>query len=98
ATRRRKWRDFREGSNNGHAATARASPKSAREHTSSRRSIDLGNTGLGAALEDDCALAPGDLQSGGKGRTRLILVFAAKRQQALTAQAIDLRQIKADAG
>src|SRR5450432_2498582 len=63
--------------------------------TSSRRLVGLGNTGLGAALEDDGTLSPGNVAGGREGGARFILVVAAQRQQALAAQTIDLRQIEA---
>src|SRR3984893_1235676 len=56
---------------------------------------EFGKRRLGAALEDDGALLPGDVASGREGRPRLVLVVAAERQQAFPAQAIDLRQIEA---
>ena len=49
-------------------------------------------------LEDNRALVPGNLDGLRKGRPRLVLVVATKRQQTGAAQAIDLRQIEADAG
>lgn len=58
---------------------------------------DLAKGRLGTALEDDRALAPGDIASGDESYNGLVLVVAVERQQTRTAQAKDLRQIKTDA-
>ena len=65
---------------------------------SQRSAAHPGKRCFGASLQDDGALAPGNVASGREGRLRLILVVAVERQQALAAQTIDLRQIEADTG
>src|SRR5581483_9871011 len=65
--------------------------------SAARAICKLGKRILGTALQDHRTLAPGDVESGREGRPRLILVVAAERQQACAAQAIDFRQIEANA-
>src|SRR5580704_6058405 len=60
-------------------------------------SSNLGKRSLGASLEYDGALAPGDFHSGRERRARLFLVIAIERQQTRTPQAVDFRQVEADA-
>src|SRR5580698_5663275 len=59
-------------------------------------SSNLGKRSLGAALEYDGALAPGDFRSGRERRARLVLVVAIERQQTRTPQPVDFRQVEAD--
>jgi hypothetical protein len=52
---------------------------------------------LSAGFEDCGALAPGYVPGNRESRSCLILIVAVKRQEALAAQTIDFRQIKAHA-
>jgi len=67
-------------------------------NASPARPIQFGKRSVGAALEDDGALAAGNVEGSCEIRPRLVLVVAVKRQQAGAAQAIDFGQIDANAG